>query len=281
MIWYSFFMKTFHEFEHEGWQLVADEYHDYFGALTTQSIGSLIDSLHLQPGMAVLDIASGPGYVARELAARAMRVTAVDFSSVMVETARKLNPDITFEEGDAHKLSFPDGAFDGACMNFGILHLESPEVALKEAHRVLKKNSTARFAFSAWTDREESAAFGLVLDAIEKHGNAKVPIPPGPPFFRFGNPSECERVLKEAGFHQIETHKVKMSWHLDSVDDLFTAFYGGTPRTGGLLRAQNSQDFQAVKDAVTSAAAKYVVGNHLEIPMACLVASGVASESLR
>lgn len=269
-------MKSFHEFEHEGWQLVADEYHDFFGALTAQSIPSLIDSLHLQSGMAVLDIASGPGYVARELAAHGMDVTAIDFSSVMVETARRLNPNIKFEEGDAHHLPFPDDAFDGACMNFGILHLESPEAALKEAHRVIKKNSTARFAFSAWTDRDESAAFGLVLDAIEKHGDAKVPIPPGPPFFRFGKPSECERVLKEAGFHRIETHKVTMSWRLDSVDDLFTAFYGGTPRTGGLLRAQKSDDFQAVKKAVSSAALRYVVDNHLEIPMACLVASGAS-----
>lgn len=267
-------MKTFHDFEHEGWQLVADEYHDFFGSLTAQSIGALIDSLHLEPGMTVLDIASGPGYVARELAARSIDVTGIDFSSVMVETARRLNPNIKFEEGDAHKLPFPDDVFDGACMNFGILHLESPEVALKEAHRVIKKNSKARFGFSAWTDPVESAAFGLVLDAIKTHGDSNVPIPAGPPFFRFGNPAECERVLQGSGFHRIETHKVRMSWRLDSVDDLFTAFYGGTPRTGGLLRAQNSKDFQSVKDAVTSAAKQYTVGDHLEIPMACMVASG-------
>lgn len=266
--------KTFREFEHEGWQLVADDYHDYFGSLTRQSIAPLIDALYLQPHMTVLDIASGPGYVARELADRSMKVTALDFSSVMVATARKLYPNIRFEEGDAHKLSFPDNSFDAACMNFGILHLDSPEDAVKEAYRVIKKESKSRFAFSAWTDPVESAAFGLVLDAIKEHGDANVAIPAGPPFFRFGNSSECERILKESEFHNIETQKVHMMWRLDSIDDLFTAFYGGTPRTGGLLRAQRTEDFQAVKSAITKAAARYVIGNHLEIPMACMVASG-------
>ncbi len=269
--------KTFHEFEHEGWQQVAEGYHDYFGALTTQSIKPLIDALHLKSGMSVLDIASGPGYVARELANRSMKVTAIDFSSVMVETARQLYPSVRFEEGDAHKLQFSADTFDAACMNFGILHLDSPEDAIKEAHRVIKKDATARFAFSAWTDPVESAAFGLVLDAIRDNGDVNVPIPPGPPFFRFGNPDECNRVLRAAGFHSIETQKVHMMWRLDSVDDLFTAFYGGAPRTGGLLRAQKPEHFQAVKAAITKAAAEYLVDSHLEIPMACMVASGATA----
>ncbi|MBX9669205.1 MAG: class I SAM-dependent methyltransferase [Candidatus Obscuribacterales bacterium] len=269
--------KTFHEFEHEGWQQVADGYHDYFGALTTQSIKPLIDALQLKSGMSVLDIASGPGYVARELADRSMKVTAIDFSSVMVVNASRLHPDIQFQEGDAHKLQFADDTFDAACMNFGILHLDSPEDAIKEAHRVIKKNATSRFAFSAWTDPVESAAFGLVLNAIRDHGDANVPIPPGPPFFRFGNSTECERILNESGFHRIETQKVHMTWRLGSVDDLFTAFYGGAPRTGGLLRAQKFEHFQAVKAAITKAAEEYLVDSHVEIPMACMVASGAAA----
>jgi ubiquinone/menaquinone biosynthesis C-methylase UbiE len=267
-------MKTFREFEHDGWQLVADEYHDYFGSLTRQSIAPLIDALQLQPKMSVLDIATGPGYVARELEERAMNVTAVDFSAVMVETARKLYPSIKFEEADAHRLPFSDDTFDAACMNFGILHLDAPEDAIKEAHRVVKKDSRSRFAFSAWTSPVESIGFGLVLDAIKEHGDANVSIPAGPPFFRFGDSSECEKVLKESGFHKIKTQKVKMIWRLDSVEDFFAAFYGGTPRTGGLLRAQKADDLQSVKVAITKAAAQYVIGDHLEIPMACMVASG-------
>jgi SAM-dependent methyltransferase len=266
--------KTFAEFEHAGWQSVASPYHDYFGSLTQQAIAPLIDSLALSPNSHVLDIATGPGYVARELADRSMKVTALDFSSVMIENARRLFPHIQFQEGDAQSLPFPDNAFDAATMNFGILHLDRPEDAIKEAHRVIKKSPGCRFAFSCWTDPVSSVAFGLVLKAIKEHGDENVPIPPGPPFFRFGNPDECKRVLKEAGFQNLNVQTIDMLWRLESVDDLFDAFYGGTPRTGGLLRAQTDENLLAVKAAVKKSAEQYLVDDHIELPMSCIVASG-------
>lgn len=266
--------KTFAEFEHAGWQTVADVYHDFFGSLTQQAIAPLLEALELKAACSVLDIATGPGYVARELALQGMNVTALDFSSVMVGNARQLFPDIQFVEGDAQKLPFESNSFDAACMNFGILHLDRPELAVEEAFRVIKKEAGCRFAFTAWTDPVNSAAFGLVLAAIKEFGDESVPIPPGPPFFRFGEATECERVLKDAGFQQIEVERVSMLWRLESIDCLFDAFHGGTPRTGGLLRAQSDDNLKAVRKAVTASAAQYVVDEHLEIPMSCVVASG-------
>lgn len=266
--------RTFAEFEHAGWQSVAGVYHDFFGSLTKQAIAPLIDSLELKPGSSVLDIATGPGYVARQLVSRGMVVTALDFSSVMVENARRLYPDIQFIEGDAQELPFGPDSFDAACMNFGILHLDRPELAIEEAFRVLKKGNQFRFAFTAWTDPVNSAAMGLVLEAIKEFGDDSVAIPPGPPFFRFGDPAECEHVLKDAGFQEIKVERVSMIWRLESADDLFHAFHGGTPRTGGLLRAQTEENLLAVKEGVKEAAARYIVDDHLEIPMSCVVASG-------
>ena len=75
-------------------------------------------------------------------AARGARVTAVDFSSAMVELARSQNPGIEFREGDAEALPFPEGSFDAVVMNFGMLHLASPERAVSEALRVLDRKST-------------------------------------------------------------------------------------------------------------------------------------------
>lgn len=268
---------TFAEFEHAGWQSVADVYHDFFGSLTQQAIEPLIESLDLKNGSSVLDIATGPGYVARELEDRNMKVTALDFSSVMVERARELFPHIQFVEGDAQKLPFEADSFDAACMNFGILHLDRPELAIQEAFRVVKKGSGCRFAFTAWTDPVRSAAFGLVLKAIKEFGDENLPIPPGPPFFRFGEAAECERVLKDSGFQQIQVKTVSMLWRLESTDDLFNAFHGGTPRTGGLLRAQTEEKLQSVKTAVKESAWQYAVDDHLEIPMSCVVASGATA----
>jgi hypothetical protein len=42
----------------------------------------------------------------------------------------------------------------------------------------------------------------MVLKAIEEHVTTDVPLPPGPPFFRFSDWEESRRVLLDAGFVQ-------------------------------------------------------------------------------
>jgi ubiquinone/menaquinone biosynthesis C-methylase UbiE len=70
-------------------------------------------------------------------------VTAIDIDPMQVERAQKaLSPElrgrITFEEGDAMELAFPDGAFD-AVFSFGVIHhMEDWRHALAEIARVLK-----------------------------------------------------------------------------------------------------------------------------------------------
>lgn len=264
--------QTFREFEHAGWQNVAEPYHDFFGALTTQTMETLLDSLNLRRGMNVVDVATGPGYVAAELERRGTKVTGIDFSSVMIERAKKLHPNICFEEGDAESLSFADMTFDAMSMNFGMLHLDKPEKAAKEAFRVLRPG--ARFAFSVWRTPDEAKAFGIVLDAVQKFGDPKAPIPPGPPFFRFSQQADCEKLLGEAGFRSLAFRVVDMCWTLKTVEEFFSAFYTGTPRTGGLLRAQSAEQLDAIKTEIEKQLAPYVVNGSLKIPMASVVASG-------
>lgn len=264
---------TFKEFEHLGWQTVAGPYHDYFSNLTGQTIDSLLDAVDLGSGMSLLDIASGPGYVAAAAAGRGATVTAVDFSSVMVETASNFYPAIEFIEGDAEALPFDSDRFDTAVMNFGLLHLDRPEQALAEARRVVKQGG--RFAFTVWVAPSESIGFSIALSAVEEHGNPRVSLPPGPPFFRFSDPAESEREMERAGFEKTFIRKLPMVWQLDSREDLFKAFYDGTPRTGGLLHAQTSEDLEGIKSAVTGQAQRYETQEGLRIPMAALVVSGV------
>ncbi len=263
---------TFREFEHSGWQSVADGYHDFFAALTAQSIAPLIDSLDLTPGCSALDVATGPGYVAAELALRKAKVTAIDFSSVMVARARELYSGIEFLEGDAEALAFDEGTFDAVAMNFGMLHLDRPEQAVREAHRVLKKGG--RFAFSVWSTPDQAKGFGIMLDAIRTRGDFNVPLPVGPPFFRFSSHDESMKVMEESGFQNVSIEIVSMQWRLASSKDFFNAFFTGTPRTGGLLRAQTSDDLKAIQMELDNALAPYMVSEHLEIPMASLIVAG-------
>jgi SAM-dependent methyltransferase len=263
--------KAFHEFEHDGWQHASDDYHRYLGSLTTQTIGPLLDAVAAAAGASLLDIATGPGYAAAEAKHRGWSPVGIDFSEAMVAMARKLHPGIEFQIGDAQALNFEDAAFDRAVMNFGILHLAQPDAAVREAHRVLRAGGL--FAFTAWAKPDEALGFRVALRAIEDFGDPGVQLPPGPPFFRFSERDECARVLASCGFGSVAVTQLPLLWKLASAADLFEAFYKGSARTGGLLRAQPPAALAKVRDAIHESAAAYRCGDHLEIPMPALVVS--------
>jgi ubiquinone/menaquinone biosynthesis C-methylase UbiE len=154
---------AFHDFEHAGWQRASEYYGDTFGTLTVQAIGPLLDAARVVEGQRVLDVATGPGYVAGAAAVRGATVTGVDFSTSMVVEARRRYPSVAFEEGDAEALAFDDAVFDAVVMNFGLLHLARPEAAISEAHRVLVPGG--RYALTVWANPAEAVGFGVVLQA--------------------------------------------------------------------------------------------------------------------
>jgi SAM-dependent methyltransferase len=153
-------------------------------------------------------------------------------------------------------------------MNFGMLHLARPEQALQEAHRVLRPGG--RLAFTVWDTPEKCRGFAIVLAAIQKHGDLNVPIPAGPPFFRFSDPQECKRVLTAANFGDIIVTEVPQLWQLPSAEALFDVMYNGSVRNAALLRAQKPEVLARIRDEIRTEVAK--AGNQL--PMPAVLAAG-------
>lgn len=264
--------NAFREFEHRGWQGIPQLYHEAFGQLTTQSIEPLLDAAGVKNGARVIDIASGPGYVAAAAARRGATVIGVDFSAAMVAEAQGRNRGVEFREGDAEQLPLENGLFDAAVMNFGILHLARPDQALAEAYRVLCTGG--RFAFTAWAKPDEAAGFGIVLRSIAAHGDPSVPLPEGPPFFRFSEPDECVRSLHAVGFVSPKAVTLPQIWRLPSVDSLFEFMKKSTVRTAGLLRAQKPEALEKISAAIRDELIKSQKNNALELPMPAILASG-------
>lgn len=90
------------------------------------------------PGRRMLDVASGPGNIARELLKRgARRVVALDMSyNMLAEGARRGTPDIDWLNADAQAIPLPDAAIDGVTISFGLRNIPDPERALAEFARV-------------------------------------------------------------------------------------------------------------------------------------------------
>ncbi len=100
------------------------------------------------PAYKVLDVAGGTGDIAFriiEASDRLARATVLDINGSMLavgaERAAKkgLSDNVTFVEANAEELPFEDSSFDAYTIAFGIRNVPHIEVALKEAHRVLKR----------------------------------------------------------------------------------------------------------------------------------------------
>jgi len=266
---------AFRSFEHAGWQNVSRQYHESFANLTSQAIEPLLNAVRAGKGTRLLDVATGPGYVAAVASQRGASVIGVDFSAAMVAEASRQYPGVEFRDGDAEALPFPNGSFDAVVMNFGLLHFGSPEQAFIEAHRVLR--TSGQFAFTVWCKPEVAVGFGIVLDAVQAHGQMNVPLPPGPPFFRFSDPGECLQALLKAGFTMPEVVHIPQIWRLPSPDALFNTMQGATVRTSGMLRAQSAEALEAIGKSIREAVAAYQKGEGIELPMPAVLASAKKS----
>lgn len=71
-----------------------------------------------------------------------LKLTGLDKYGDAVKYAKRINPGITFIEGDAHMLPFKKNVFDFVMAVETLEHLHNPDQALSEVHRVLKKGGT-------------------------------------------------------------------------------------------------------------------------------------------
>lgn len=95
-------------------------------------------------GKNVLELATGPGMIAKHIASSAKRVTATDFAPKMIEAAKKGSvPDnVSFEVADATNLRYQNDSFDLVVIANALHIIPEPEKALAEIDRVLKANGT-------------------------------------------------------------------------------------------------------------------------------------------
>ena len=96
------------------------------------------DLARVGPGDRALDVATGTGDLAIELASRGASVVGSDFSEGMLDVARRKAPGLTWEQGNALALPYEDGAFDAATVGFGARNFSDLPQGLREMGRVVK-----------------------------------------------------------------------------------------------------------------------------------------------
>ena len=91
-------------------------------------------------GKEVLELATGPGLLAKHVAHAAKRMVATDYAEGMIREAKKgpCPPNLTFEIADATALPYPDTSFDVVLISNALHVMPDPEAALREIRRVLR-----------------------------------------------------------------------------------------------------------------------------------------------
>ncbi len=99
------------------------------------------DLAWLAPGGRALDVATGTGDLAVELARRvgdSGEVVGSDFSEGMLARARAKSSKVRWEQGNALALPYADGEFDAATVGFGARNFSNLERGLGEMARVVR-----------------------------------------------------------------------------------------------------------------------------------------------
>lgn len=98
----------------------------------------------------ICDMGCGPGQIARYLHSRGVEACGIDLSAAMVEQAKRLNPDISFQQGDMLDLDrVKDNSFGAIAAFYSIIHIPRTRVvaALRELKRVLRPRGVLLIPF--------------------------------------------------------------------------------------------------------------------------------------
>ncbi len=162
----------------------------------------------VQPGDRVLDACCGTGDLAVAAEREGGTVTGLDFSTAMLERARRKSDTVDWVEGDLLALPFEDGSFDAATVGFGVRNVASLEAGLRELRRVLRPGGRLaileitrprgflRPFFSLWFDRVVP-----LLGKVLPGGKAYTYLPAS--VRRFPGAEDLVTLLREEGFEQV------------------------------------------------------------------------------
>ena len=264
---------AFNAFEARGWEDKAAGYDRFFGSITGRLVEPLLDAASVGSGTRMLDLATGPGYVAARAAERGASVVGVDVAGAMIALASRLHPGLDFRQADAHELPFEVGSFEAVVGNFLILHLGRPEQAMAGFVRVLRPGG--RLALTAWDVPERARFLGVFLDAVAEAGAAAPEdLPTGPNFFRFSVDEEFDALMRDHGLEHRAVRTIAFTHRVANADELWEGMLGGTVRTSALIERQPEETRRRIRDSFDRLVHKNQREDVLELPVSAKLASG-------
>ena len=202
----------------------------YFAKYLEPGALEILSRISIEPGMRVLDVASGAGQISIPMARAGAKVTGVDIATNLVEQARARaqaeNLDAHFDEGDAEMLPYEDGSFDLVVSLIGAMFAPRPDLVAEQLKRVSRPGG--RIVMANWTPT------GFVGKMFKIHGQYVPPSPLMAPPVKWGDEETVRQRFQEGTSHLKLTRRMypfRYPFPPAEAVEFFRTYYGPTLKT--------------------------------------------------
>lgn len=239
----------------------------------------MLQALGATPGDTVLELAAGPGevgFAAAPLLGSEGRLISSDFSSAMVEVARRRATElglanVEHQVIDAEEIPLEDDAVDAVLCRFGFMLMPDPERALAETRRVLRPGG--RLTLAVWSTADRNPWISIAGRILVERDLVPRPRPGEPGMFVLADEERLRDLLGDAGFVGDALEEVTVLFEFDDVDD----YISSSRQTGGMFsrtwRDASGEDREAIRAGLLAGFEPFRVDGGYALPGIALCAS--------
>jgi SAM-dependent methyltransferase len=229
----------------------AEAYDRFMGRWSSLVAPLLVDFAAVPDAGRVLDVGSGIGTLAFEIAQRkaAVHVTGIDPSREFVACAMSRNgfsERTDFAVGDAQDLHFADAMFVASLSLLVFNFIPDPEKALREVRRVTQPGGLV--AAAVWDYGELMHMLRAFWDAaVDVDERAEKLDEKHMPLCRAG---ELSQLWQQGGLENVHEQPLDITMKFDSFTDYWDPFFLGQGPAGAYLRTVHGDERQVLRNAV-------------------------------
>jgi len=232
----------------EPWSIVSKGFEETILPFLSQYCETAIKDISLSSQANILDVACGPGTLARLVHQKVSTITALDFSPQMIDL---LNDHIQKNQisnvnavvGDGQNLPFEANHFDHAFSFFGLMFFPDRLKGFSELFRVLKPGGQA--IVTSWAPVEQSPFMQLMFNALKA---AKPDLPePETMLDNLEKPEVFKAELEAAGFSEVSVTGVEHSMSLQSAEGFWQDMVKGSAPIAMLRKKTGAEEWDSME----------------------------------